>query len=316
MPEDSVTFTIDIEESVDPKKLEAMIDAAVERRLAGAGPEREGVPAPETPEKTPPPAREIPAEKAAASPERGLISEYGYGHEPRKHYPVKRRPRRRLPETGQAPFSADSGAIPGFGGSAYVAPRGFQQEKVSRRGKTRYAGAGPAFPGVESFLDRMQRIERDVAGNRRTGTDLAAGISRNRARISRAAAAVASPQGAAGEQVLSLLTRGGPYGAAIAAAIGAIVAAPEVAKQLIQTLSQKGLPLNRDWHRSIEDEVNALFDVEEKKRRLIGLDSFVVTQQNAYRPSDGATSHSLENRDEIIISKIGQAEKAVGVVYP
>ena len=124
------------------------------------------------------------------------------------------------------------------------------------------------------------------------------------------------PMETMGNMFLQLLNRGGPKGKAIAAAIGAIVVTPELIQSIVRLLGQKGHPLNRDWERFIEDEANGLFSVESKKRRLLGLDGYVVTQTTGYEPESGSdTRNSLENRDEIIITKLGLAERSVGIDY-
>ena len=112
------------------------------------------------------------------------------------------------------------------------------------------------------------------------------------------------------------LTGAGPYGAAIVAAITAIMLAPHVIRQLIKVMSQKGLPWNSDWRREIEKEVNGLFNIEDKKRQLLGLDGYITTQTDRYVPESGTiSSNSYENRDEIRISTIGNRDKALGIRY-
>ena len=71
--------------------------------------------------------------------------------------------------------------------------------------------------------------------------------------------------------IMGMAAGAGPYGLAFIAAITAIAAAPQVVEKIIKLLSTKGLPLNMDWHRIIENEVNALMNIEEKKRRLLGI---------------------------------------------
>ena len=125
---------------------------------------------------------------------------------------------------------------------------------------------------------------------------------------------LSNPQGFIGDNIVKTLSGVGPYARPAFAAITAIMTSAEVSKEIIRVLSEKGLPLNRDWKRIIEEEVNALFDVEEKKKRLLGIDAYVVTQTDTFQPESGSSTYnSLENRDEVIISTIGLAEKAVGV---
>ena len=116
------------------------------------------------------------------------------------------------------------------------------------------------------------------------------------------------------QTMLSMAAGAGPYGIAFIAAITAIVAAPEVVAKIVKVLSQKGLPLNMDWKRVIEDEVNGIMTIEEKKRRLLGLDTFISTQSNRYQADSGSpTYNSYENRDEIRIATAGQRSKALGI---
>ena len=74
------------------------------------------------------------------------LSEYGYGHEPKKAYPTRRRPKVELPETGYSPLrppqeEPTSGPI--FGTDAYAKLRGTQQSKVAYRGRVRRSAAVP-----------------------------------------------------------------------------------------------------------------------------------------------------------------------------
>ena len=118
-----------------------------------------------------------------------------------------------------------------------------------------------------------------------------------------------------GQGFLGIIGRGGPIITAVIAAISSAIAVSELPTKIIQVLSEKGHPANRDFKRAIEEEVNGLFNVDEKKKRLLGINSFIVSQTDRFQPESGSTSYnSLENRDEVIISRIGLAEKAVGII--
>ena len=135
--------------------------------------------------------------------------------------------------------------------------------------------------------------------------------------VGQAATIASNPEGFVSGQILSVLSRAGPHGAIAAAIIGMVIASPELAKQMLKFWSQKNLFLNRDWQRAIEDEVNGLFSLEEKRRRLMGLDAYIQTQSSGYQSDTGAPVHnSYENRDEIVATKLGQYDKAIGVVIP
>ena len=89
-----------------------------------------------------------------------------------------------------------------------------------------------------------------------------------------------------------------------------------VTSKVIEELRKKGMPLNVDYFRDFENDSNALWSVEDKKRRLMGQDTYVITQVDKYQPESGATTYnSLENREEIIVARSGLAEQAVGIRY-
>lgn len=139
-------------------------------------------------------------------------------------------------------------------------------------------------------------------------------MTKNTQRLGVGASALANPKNM-GPQFLQLLAGFGPYGMAATAAIGAIIIAPEMIAQIIKILGQKGLPFNKDWVRLIENEVNGMMNIEDKKKRFLGQDAYIITQVDDYRPSDGSpVFNSLQNRDEVIISRIGLAEKAFGII--
>ena len=160
----------------------------------------------------------------------------------------------------------------------------------------------------------MRRIEKTQKQNKTRVTAVENVISKHVGALVQGSQVLANPTGFIGSTVLQMLGKAGPYGAAVVAAISAIIVTPEIVKQIVALLAQKGGPLNRDWRRSIETEVNSLFSVEEKKRRLLGIDGFIVSQTGHYEPQSGSTSYnSKENVNELRIHHAGQSEKAVGI---
>ena len=249
MPDDSVKFTITVEEKVDDKTLKDKVKKEVNTQVRSA---------------TSPPSNE----------QRGGI----YGN-------------------------IDSGS------------KGFQKRKGIRGGVSRQRDdRSKAAVQEEKFTDTLARIEKQIKNNTVSSKAMEGIIKNHMDNFVKGSQVLANPQGFVGGELLKGIKGLGAYGGPISAAIVAILTAPEVAAQIIKILSQKGLPLNRDWKRIIEDEVNGLFNIEEKKKRLLGIDSFIVTQTDRFQPQSGSTTYnSLENRDEVIISKNGLAEKAVGV---
>jgi len=131
----------------------------------------------------------------------------------------------------------------------------------------------------------------------------------------RGGAQIQSAEHLIGTNIFRHIAKTGVWGSLIVATVTAVIATPKVIAEFVKLASQKGLPSNDDWHRSIETEVDALFDIEDKKRRLLGIDGYVVTQTDRYSPESGTVSYnSFENRMETVVSKsIGLAEKAVGI---
>lgn len=195
--------------------------------------------------------------------------------------------------------------------------KGFQKRKQIRGAVERFRDdRSKSAHASERYIFDQKRLRDVVDFNSLLSSGAVKQLIQDKMQgLSNASVILSNPQGFVGNEVLQLLGGTGPHGAAVVAAIAAIVVAPEVIAQMIQTLSQKGLPLNRDWERFISQEVNAFFNTEDKKKRLLGHDAFIVTQGSRYIPETGSyTYNSLENRDEIITSKvIGHAEKAVGI---
>ena len=133
--------------------------------------------------------------------------------------------------------------------------------------------------------------------------------------VSKAGMANLNPYGFMG-YVLGLITRKGPMGAALAFGITGAWVAPHLAANMVQIMGRKGHPLNRDFVKLTDDHTYGLWSLQEEKRRLLGHDAYIVTQTDRYEPQSGSTTfNSLENRDNVIMSKIGLAEKALGVTY-
>ena len=210
----------------------------------------------------------------------------------------------------------ESGREGGIFGRVDPGVKGFQKRKGIRGGVERQRDDRSKAPyQAEKFNEQISRLEKQIKNNTVSSEAIEGIIKNHMSAFVKGSSVLANPQEFVGTNILKILGGTGPYGAFVVSAITAIATAPAVAVEIIKLLSEKGLPLNRDWVRLIEDEVNGLFSVEEKKRRLLGIDSYIVTQTDRYQPDSGSsTSNSYENRDEIIISKFGQAEKAVGII--
>ena len=208
----------------------------------------------------------------------------------------------------------------GVEGAAYEIPppvKGFQKRKQIRGAVERFRDdRSKSGWSIERYIVEQKKLRDQIEANKLNLIAFRKVFSELNSQVQLIQPIATNPVGFIGNKVLQMLSGAGPHGALAVAAITAVITAPEVLREVVHALSQKGLPLNRDWQRVIEDEVNGLFNIEEQKRRLLGIDAYVVTQTDRYTPDTGSNSHnSLENRDEIIISKsIGNAEKAVGVI--
>lgn len=235
--------------------------------------------------------------------------------------PKKKKKSGVVPETGKAPLpspkSENRGGI--YGGRTDENVIYSKKAKQVRGGlPTAMGGAGVERDTVsrqaveyERWIDKVRRLEQGAMSAKAVE-----GIVKNHmGRLVQGSDLLTNPQGFIGKEVLGMLKGAGPYGIAITAAITAIAASIETAEKLIKHFSQKGWSLNNDWRRTLEEEVNALFDILDKKKRLLGIDAFIVTQTDRYQPETGATTYnSYENRREIVTSKvIGASEKSVGV---
>ena len=86
-----------------------------------------------------------------------------------------------------------------------------------------------------------------------------------------------------------------------------------IAPVIIETLSRKGWPLNKDWHTAIGDELNGLMETEERRNRLLGTSSAVHYSGTGFqRVRDSDVYNTKYNLSTERISRIAQAQSVVG----
>ena len=249
----------------------------------------------------------------------GLISTYGYGNEAKKHYKAPKEPKRILPETSAAPFTYDTGL--GFGGSQYVTPRGFQQEKVNRRGNIRRNSSDDAssVAGIQpaSIKQQLKDLQNSVDYQRGMTNRMLASISKIGGGISggsgQVAQLVSNPEQFIGDKLLSTITKAGPQGAIIGAIVTMIASSPlifELAKDIIIALSAKGGPLNRDFIINVEDAVTGFLSYSDQHKRELGISSFIVSQVNGFAPIGGTDVYNSKfEKDQFRISRFATGDK-------
>lgn len=91
-----------------------------------------------------------------------------------------------------------------------------------------------------------------------------------------------------------------------------------IAAELIKFLGQRGGPLNRDFRRLLSEEVDAGLSRELAKRREIGIDQVIITQQGGrFIPNnEDWTYNSLYSVSKWRIARIGLSDRAAGVYSP
>lgn len=126
-----------------------------------------------------------------------------------------------------------------------------------------------------------------------------------------------NPEGFAVSQFLSFLTKGGPHGAAIVGIITAAVSAPAVIIEIVKVLSQPGGPLNRDWRRFIEKQIDIGLTREQEKRKALGSDVVIFVQQRdrGYVTANEIwTSNNQVRLNDNRISRIGLNDRENGLM--
>ena len=310
---DSVTFAINIIKKIDDKELEK-----IKKELqAEMKKEKSSVSKSKT-------IKKVKKEKSAASKsktvkkvkkEKSAALKSETSEEVKKETKIKRKKLKLTSSSSPIAPSSEQRQGGGIYGRVDPGVKGFKGRKGIGGGVQKQRDdRSKAAHSQKFFRDMIGDIEKGIKKNTISSKAIEEIIQNHMASFVKGSQLLSNPHGFIGEELLKNMKGIGAYGGPIVAAIIAIIAAPEVAKTFIKVLSQKGLLLNRDWERIIENEINGLFNIEEKKKRLLGIDGFVITQTDRYQPESGSTTYnSLENKDEVIISKIGLAEKAVGI---
>lgn len=109
-----------------------------------------------------------------------------------------------------------------------------------------------------------------------------------------------------GDQFEDVLKIAGPVALAILAA--------KLVPMILQTLSMKGGPLNRDWKRFIEDEVAVGLSRFQQKQDELGVSQTILTQVVGFHPNnENWTYNSLFDRGPTRLSRIGLSDREFGV---
>ena len=124
---------------------------------------------------------------------------------------------------------------------------------------------------------------------------------------------VTNPGATVENKLLGLLGRAGIHGAVAVANITLVIQSPEVIKAVIETLGQKGGPLNQDYTRKIDEEIQVGIDKDLQFRRAAGLDVIITTEDTKYIISDpGFVNNSLVDIERTRSIRINSNETQYG----
>lgn len=96
--------------------------------------------------------------------------------------------------------------------------------------------------------------------------------------------------------------------------IALAILAAKLAPIILQTLSVKGGPLNRDWKRFIADEVEVGLSRVQQKEKELGVSQVILTQVVGFHPNnENWTYNNLFDRNPLRYARIGQSDRDAGV---
>jgi len=106
----------------------------------------------------------------------------------------------------------------------------------------------------------------------------------------------------------------GSRAAAIIPALAIAITAPVVMIAFIKALSVKGGPLNRDWRRFIQNEINIGLSRQQQKENELGITQTILTQVVGFNENnENFTYNSLFNVNDARIARIGLSDVEAGV---
>lgn len=98
------------------------------------------------------------------------------------------------------------------------------------------------------------------------------------------------------------------------APIALAILAVKLAPLIIQGLSVKGGPLNRDWRRFISEEVDVGLSRVQQKEKELGVSQVILTQVVGFHPNnENWTFNSLFDRNSQRYARIGLSDREAGV---
>ena len=124
-----------------------------------------------------------------------------------------------------------------------------------------------------------------------------------------------NPSSLVENELLGVLGKAGIQGAVAASVIALIISSPEIIRSIVQALAVKGGPLNQDFHRFFEEEMQRGIDRDQQYRRAVGLDVIITTENRGYILQDpGFVHNSLVDIDSTRTSRLSNKDTQYGYV--
>jgi len=149
----------------------------------------------------------------------------------------------------------------------------------------------------EDFASDLLSFEDKESSRRKEDTiekleDVVQGLDEQGLRNLKAVAT--NPQGLVQNQLLKILGKAGVYGAVATAIIAMVIESPDIVIAVVEALGQKGGPLNQDYTRFFDSDVQVGIERELQFRRAVGIDIIITNQDHDYILNDpGFVSNSL-----------------------
>jgi len=123
-----------------------------------------------------------------------------------------------------------------------------------------------------------------------------------------------NPTSASLNALSQVLSMAGPEGQVILAIIGLAVSTPVVIQKIVDALSVKGGPWNRDFQILIDKQIDVGLSRLLQKRKEQGIDQQIFSQQRGFVPNNPSwTYNSYFDLSETRIARIGLTDRSAGV---
>lgn len=186
-----------------------------------------------------------------------------------------------------------------------------KSEEKTRPGKVVSEGTMDDFKESKFFKGAQKMIDRDKPASK--AADMMEDL--NEQGLQNVSAFAKNPTGNIAGILQKILTMGGPEAQLLLGALGVAIATPEVLGIMLQTLSVKGGPMNRDWRFHLGEQVNEGLTRQQIIEKQFGLDPVFLSQQVGFKPNNSNwTYSSLYEMDAYRIHRIGLADKSAGIV--